>query len=282
MKYLIVLGLCALATLKVTTQGVFAKKKVKTLADATLFNGLIFFFAALIFSVQAFGAPIEVWLYGTVFGVLCVVFQITYTKALAQGNVSLSVLLVNLGTVFPILVSFFVFDEELSVMRVIGISLTLATFFIVTDMKKCRLRGVLPAFFAMIANGALGITQKLFGESQLSAWRAAFVSRAYIVASATSLVVYLVIMRFGKGISIAKNPSILAYSAATGIILALFQFFNTYAVSTVDGTFLFPAYSGGCIVLSTVTGVLLFKDRLSARQTIGVTFGILALIFMNF
>ena len=53
MKYLIVVWLCTLATAKVTVQGVYAKKNIKTAGDATLFNGLIFFFAALLFLGQA-------------------------------------------------------------------------------------------------------------------------------------------------------------------------------------------------------------------------------------
>ena len=109
MKYLIVAGLCILATAKVTCQGAFAKKNIKTVGDAILFNGLIFSFAALLFFWQAIDANAKVWLFSAAFGALSVVFQTCYTKALAVGNVSLTVLFENLGMVLQIAVSVFVF-----------------------------------------------------------------------------------------------------------------------------------------------------------------------------
>jgi len=284
MKYLIVVWLCTLATAKVTVQGVYAKKNIKTVGDATLFNGLIFFFAALLFLGQAISGSGEIWFFSVLFGILSVVFQTCYSKALSIGNASVTVLIVNLSMIIPIAVSVFAFDERLSVARMSGILLTLVTFFVVADVKKTKkynLKWILLAMAAMLANGALGVIQKLFGESNWEAQTGAFVSRSYIVAAVVSMIAYLLLRR--KENTSRKSPRIIfAYAAATGIILAVFQLFNTYAISTVNGTFLFPAYSGGCIILSTVSGFLIFKERLNARQTIGVAIGVVALILMNF
>ena len=170
-------------------------------------------------------------------------------------------------------------------MRVIGILLTLVTFFVVTDTKETKkysLKWILLAMTAMLANGTLGVIQKLFGKSQWSAQSGAFVSQSYIVAAVISLIIYLLLRRKDTNVSRIKNPAIFAYAAVTGVILAVFQRFNTYAVTTVNGTFLFPAYSGGYIVFSTISGLLIFKDRLNARQTIGIAIGVAALILMNF
>lgn len=285
MKYLIVAGLCTLATAKVTVQGAYAKKNIKTVSDATLFNGLIFTFAALLFLGQAIYGDGEIWLFSMLFGSLSVVFQICYSKALSIGNISIIALIVNLSMFIPIAVSVFAFKEGLSVARMIGILLTLVTFFVVTDVgkakKKYSLKWILLAMVAMFANGALGVIQKLFGESEWSAQSGAFVSRSYIVAAVVSMIAYLLLKR--KETVSRKPPHIIfAFAAATGIILAVFQLFNTYAITNVNGTFLFPVYSGGCIILSTISGLLIFKERLNARQTIGIVIGVVALILMNF
>ena len=284
MKYLIVALLCTLATAKITVQGAYSKKNVKLTEDAVLFNGLIFSFAALIFSWQAINADAVIWIYSALFGVFSAAFQICYTKALSVGNVSLTVLIVNLSMIIPVAVSVFAFNESLSLTRVIGILLTLVTFFVVTDVKnteKCSLKWVLLAMASMLANGALSVTQKIFGKTEWSSQSGAFVSRAYIVAAVLSLVVYFFIRKRGTT-SQKKNYTIFAYAAATGIILTVFQLFNTYAIATVSGTFLFPAYSGGCVVFSAILGLLIFKERLNARQAIGVSIGAVALVLMNF
>jgi multidrug transporter EmrE-like cation transporter len=66
------------------------------------------------------------------------------------------------------------------------------------------------------------------------------------------------------------------------VILAVFQLVNAFAVKTVDGTFLFPAYTGGFIVFSVFTSVFIFKEKLNLKQIIGLIIGLLALVLMNF
>jgi drug/metabolite transporter (DMT)-like permease len=285
MKYLIVLLLCTLAISKVTAQGAFAKKNVKDLSGSLLFNGLIFSTVAILFSWQVVNASVPVWIYGVLFGAFSAGFQICYTRALALGNVSITVLVVNLSMIFPIMVSFLVFNESMSVMRIIGIVLTIASFFVVTDFgerKKLNFKWLLLAFAAMLFNCALTITQKVFGKSEFTSQNEKFIACGYISAAVISLLIYLIIRRKTDLLSIPKKPSILLYAAMAGTFLATFQFFYTNAISTIDGTFLFPAYSGGCIVLSTVFSLVFFKERLDKKQILGLIIGTAALVLMNF
>jgi multidrug transporter EmrE-like cation transporter len=71
------------------------------------------------------------------------------------------------------------------------------------------------------------------------------------------------------------------FAVAVGIVLAIFQWMNTYAISVMDGSFLFPVYSGGSIILSTLVGILFFKDKLTKSQKYSITLGIIAVIIMN-
>jgi multidrug transporter EmrE-like cation transporter len=50
----------------------------------------------------------------------------------------------------------------------------------------------------------------------------------------------------------------------------------------VDGTYFFPVYSGGAIVLSTLLGVIMFKDKISKNQVVGIILGIASIVLMNF
>ena len=71
------------------------------------------------------------------------------------------------------------------------------------------------------------------------------------------------------------------FAVAVGIVLAIFQWLNTYAISIMDGSFLFPIYSGGSIILSTLVGILFFKDRLTKRQKTSIALGVIAVVIMN-
>ena len=285
MNVLIVFVLCVLATTKVTLQGRLAKRHLETRSDATVFNAAVFLSAAILFSPGLPSASLATWGCAAVFAVFTVLFQLTYTSALALGNVSLTVMIVNLGMLFPVLTSVWVYREPLTPVRLCGIALTLFSFVLCTEVRGERRlsRGWLfLTLVATVANGALGVTQKVFGASPNADERAAFVASAYTVAFLVMLALCFVLGKRGGTIVAHKKKETYLFAIAVGIILALFQWLNTYAISTMDGAFLFPLYSGGSILLSTLVGVTLFRDRLTARQRVSLFVGIVAVILMNF
>ena len=72
------------------------------------------------------------------------------------------------------------------------------------------------------------------------------------------------------------------YTLAAGVVLAVFIAFNTYAHSIVEGTFFFPTYSGGTIIVSTLTGIIFFKDKFTTKQVLSLIIGVVAIVLMNF
>lgn len=132
----IILILCVLATAKVTLQGLFAKKNIRSFSDGIFFNGLIFFFSALLFFKNALNFQPSIVLFGCVFGILTVLFQLCYIKAMSCGNVSLTVLIVNLSMMIPLTVSVFFYNEPISTLRFVGILLTIVSLTLNTDIKE--------------------------------------------------------------------------------------------------------------------------------------------------
>ena len=169
-------------------------------------------------------------------------------------------------------------------MRIIGIVLTVLSFTLTVDFKvKKRLSRswfILTAA-AALANGCIGITQKIFGASDFSGEKKPFVACSYAIAFLVTLSIYLLLKLKDQGLNNFKKAGTYFFAIAVGIILALFQWLNTYAISIMDGSFLFPIYSGGSIILSTLVGILFFKDRLTKRQKISITLGIIAVVIMN-
>ena len=283
MNFLIILLLCTLATSKVTLQSRFGKKTLTTDSDNVLFNAVIFFTAAILFCADIPRASVQTWIYASIFAVLTVVFQLSYTKALALGNVSLTVMAVNLSMLFPSLVSVIFFDESLTLMRITGIALTVISFTLTVDLKtkeKLSHSWFIFTAAAALANGGIGITQKFFGASEFADEKKAFVACSYSIAFLIAFTLCF-LMRSQKKASSGIKAVTFIFAVSVGIILALFQWLNTYAISIMDGSFLFPVYSGGSIILSTLIGILFFKDKLTGKQKISITIGIIAVIIMN-
>ncbi len=283
MNILLIILLCFLATGKVTLQTAFSKKNVRTLADTVLFIGLIFVFASLLFCKNIIGASRETLLFGAIFGILTACFQLSYTKALAMGSVSLTVMTVNFSMLIPILFSYFAYDETVSPLGILGIILTLVSFLLSADFKtksKTNRFWLLLVICTFLANGGLSVTQKIYTSSN-SVDSSAFVSITYVVSALITLIIYAILHAKHFERTYKISPKLFLYAAAVGITLAVFQAVNTYAISTVPAGILFPSYSGGCIVFSVLAGVLLFKDKLKKRQVLSIAIGAIAVVLMN-
>ena len=264
-------------------KAVLEKKTLTSDSDNVLFNAVIFFTAAILFCADIPRASVQTWIYASIFAVLTVVFQLSYTKALALGNVSLTVMAVNLSMLFPSLVSVIFFDESLTLMRITGIALTVISFTLTVDLKikeKLSHSWFIFTAAAALANGGIGITQKFFGASEFADEKRSFVACSYSIAFLIAFTLCF-LMRSQKKASSGIKAVTFIFAVSIGIILALFQWLNTYAISIMDGSFLFPVYSGGSIILSTLIGILLFKDKLTGKQKISITIGIIAVIIMN-
>ena len=109
----------------------------------------------------------------------------------------------------------------------------------------------------------------------------AFISCLYLLASLVGLFIYP-IMRKKEKRNFKLGFGVIKYALGTGVCLALYQTLYTYSMAHVDGTFLFPALTGGTIIMSTFFGIIAFKDRFTKRQMFGVILGLISLIMMNY
>ncbi len=284
MKYLIVFTTALLSTMKVSFQSSFAKKGVRTGADSVFFNMLIFSAAALLFCPYLFTASLPVFLFAALYAACNVTFQLTYTRALSEGNVSVAVMFANFGMLVPIAISCIFYGDRPSALRIVGIVLTAVAFLVTVKPggSKGEKRYLAFALLAMLMNGASLSVQKLYGKQGIGGGSFSFVAASYLFCALLSAAVYAVLCRRGKKktFAVTKRPVLAAIGA--GASLACFLALNTYAAGVIDGSFHYPAHSGGAILLSTLAGVLLFHDTLSKRQIAACALGLAAIVLMNF
>ena len=60
----------------------------------------------------------------------------------------------------------------------------------------------------------------------------------------------------------------------SGLLSCLYNRLNIYLSGALDGVIFFPSFNGGVVVLSTVVSMIIFKEKLSAKQLIGLLLGI--------
>ncbi len=282
MEYLIILATASLSTAKVSFQSLLAKREKTTPADRVFFTMLIFFAAALMFSPYLFTASLSTWLFALAYAVCNAAFQIFYICALARGNVSIAVMFANFGMILPIAMSFIIFGEYPSLLRVIGILLIASVFILNLKGGREKKRGYfIFAIASMLTNGAGLCVQKLYAKFGDGGSVFGFVSASYLLGAFTCAAVWLVMMHKEKKSAPPVSPKTILPAAFSGISLALFLALNTYGAKIIDAGFQYPAHSCLAILLSSLSGVLLFKDKLSPKQWIACGIGIVAITLMN-
>ena len=257
---------------------------MKNTTDALVFNIFVFIVSAMLFLPKIFGCSTAVWVYGVFGGIFAVAYQLLYTKALSIGNVSLTAMISNFSMVLNVLMSYIFFDEPISAMRLFGISLTVTSFIICNgggEKGGVDRKWLILAVLAMFSTSAGSIVQKMLGESPYRNENQAFISCLYLVSALIGGLIYPVLRKSEK-LNLKIGFGMIKYAVAVGVSLALYQWVYTYGLANIEGTFLFPSLSGGTIILTTLSGILIFKDKFTHRQIVGVIIGIISLVLMNF
>lgn len=284
MKYLLIPALCVLASAKITLQSYFAKKNEQTNNARLTFNLWMFAAVALLCLPALFSGEIPpfVWVAAILFGILSAVFQTLYLKAFSLGDVSLTVLINNYSMMLPILVSVLFYHEPLGWVRPLGILLcflSLAFDVSFTRGKRTDGKWLFCVLFVFLSNGAIGVLQKVFAAEGYGAYTADFLAIGYLTAAAFCAVSLLPARKKSPFRLTGKT---LLPPLAVGAILTGFQYLYTYSLGVLPGTLLIPCYGGGVSVLLSITGVLLYKERLTKRKAMGLALGICAIVLMSF
>lgn len=278
-------ALWLLSASKVTVQSAFGKKNIKTAPDSIAFNGLVFGFISLLFGAFLFkGCAWPTVAFGALFGLGSVCFQFVYTRALSTGPVSLTVMLGNLAMVIPTFFSVIVYHDACGPVKIIGLLLTVVA--LILNVKKngnqAAEKGWL--FYVAIAflmNALVAVDMKIFSTTYHNGENFPFVAVAYITAALVSAVIFLFMKKKGAVTSFSLKGNVWVFTFFVALFLGSFQALNSYASGVINGVFYYPALNGGSTMLLTLSGVVLFKERLSTRGWASIIVGVAAIILLS-
>lgn len=278
MHNLIIAVLCSVAVsvlLKV------ARKKNIVIQQAIAFNyivalGLSYFllkpdFKGLGFTefvVQSENAPVFFAL-----GILLPTVFIIMSKAVEFAGIVRSDAAQRLSLFLPIVAAFLIFGEQLSQARLIGIILAFVALFCLlnkpTDTES-NIKGMVGLILVWFGYGIIDILFKQVAKSGGVFPATLFIS---FVLAACVMFGYLLLKR-----EVFTVPSFVG-----GIILGGLNFMNilfyikAHQSFSENPTLVFAGMNIGVICLGTITGALVFKEKISKINGVGIVIGISAI-----
>ena len=242
----------------------------------------------LVFWNGSFHASLFTVLLGILFGAVTVTQQIFCMKAMETGPWSYTSVISSLSTIIPTLSGTLLFGEVIGWVQIVGILLMLACILLSVDLRaekgSTSRRWLLYCAVVFVTTGSIGVLQKLHQSSPQKDELGEFLIIAlsipclYLTASALRLVLREKEEQKHLRTLLSVLPILLM--AVSGIAVALNNRLNLLLSGLLDSSVMFPVVNGGGLILTTLSATLLFRERLSGKQWIGMAIGTLAVILL--
>ena len=242
-------------------------------------------------------------LYGAGYGLLMAGFLFFKMKAMTAGPILLTSLLGCSSFILTTIFNTVYWKENMDVFSVIGMLLMLIALYLITikdrktqaeeGEKRVLVGWMIYCIFFLLFAASTGIIFKFHQTYDKSNTNQMMIVAA-IVAVLTFLSLYGLSMMFSRQEKIAKTENsqevktskkegcaLLGFMIAAGVVSCVYNRLNVYLTGMLPSVLFFPIFNGAVIMLASIAGVFIFKEKLTKRQVMGVGCGVLAIILIS-
>ena len=212
-------------------------------------------------------------------GILLPSVFIIMSKAVEFAGIVRSDAAQRLSLFLPILAAFLIFHETLSQSKVVGIVLAFVGLFCLlskpNQQSAVDFRGVLGLVGVWFGYGIIDILFKQVAKSG-----GAFPTTLFIAFSLAACIMFIYLL--------FKRTQWNVASVVGGIILGVLNFFNilfyikAHQSFGSNPTLVFAGMNIGVICLGTITGALIFKEKISKVNWLGIVFSLCAIFCLYY
>lgn len=254
-----------------------SKKELKTTDHVHRFNFLSYAVCIILFGVLAINGGISLYtvVMGLIFGVITALSLYYKMRSLRSGPMHITLLITTSSMIIPTMSGIF-FGEKFSFAKLCIVAVLI--FFIYLSLEKkgsthTDKHWLLFCALAFVCQGSIGVLQKIHQSSEHKNEIGGFLLVAFIC----SLIYSHIRAKKGfKELNFTKKN--LIFALICGVCTFGMNVLNLRLSGLLPSQLFFPVINGSAIVLSSVMSVLLFKEKLTKRQNIGLIGGIISLI----
>lgn len=236
----------------------------------------VLFFKINLRQVQIPSSPIYIYL-----GVLLPSIFVLLGRSIKEIGLAKTDIAQRLSLFIPVIASYFLFSEHFSAVKILALLLGFAAIVLIL-LKPSKMSKTGTLLFPLAVFVGYGIVDVLFKKVALMP----------DIAYPTSLLIVFILAFLISGLYIAylilvRKRKLQVINFICGCILGLFNFANIYfylkahkALSSTP-SLVFASMNLGVIVLGTLIGVYVFKEKLSRLNKVGIALAVLAVISLT-
>jgi len=239
----------------------------------------VFWLFALMFLPMRWDNLQATLVWGVVSGLFSVTGNILLIEAMARQSVGLCSTMYRLNMVFVVIMAYFMLNESISAMQLIGILSALAAvvvFLPYDSMKGASGVGFVLALLASVLRAFMGISYKY-------AFKFGVDKNALVLVNSFLWIIpgflYAVIRE--KQLNWIKDMLVIKYGAISGILVAGIVFCMAGSLNAGDASRVLPIAQMSFLV-TFVLSVVFLKEKFDVRKTIALLLGIVAVLLLAF
>ena len=225
------------------------------------------------------------------FGIITAVQQIMVLKSFETGPFAYTSVITSLSMLIPTLSGALLFGESIAVIQYFGIALMVVCLVLSVNRdsssRKASFKWLVFCGIAFLCTGLIGVMQKWHQNTEHAHELNAFLIIAFIIAFVYSVIMSIFSAKKEQKKSDGAKISTpflralpLCLMTVAGVCIALNNMFNLYLSGVMTSAVFFPLVNGGGLILTTLSALIIFREKLTVRQWIGVGSGIAAVILL--
>jgi drug/metabolite transporter (DMT)-like permease len=284
MQYLALSILCS--SLIVVVFKLFVRYHVQTLY-AIITNYVVACLVGLFFykgELAIINLPEKSWFWGAMaLGVLFIlVFNLMAATSQKLG-VSVASVATKMSFVLPAILAVVLYNEQIDAIKLLGIAIAILAVYL-SSMKQSsgnfKISMLLLPFLVFLGSGIIDSAIKYFQEAHVPETEFALFSAVLFFFAGCSGLLFIGFTSFKQPLKL--NPR----NILGGIALGIPNFFSIYFLLLALGykglssASIFTANNVGIVVLSTVLGIVLFQEKLSTKNWLGIGLAVISIVLV--
>ena len=227
-----------------------------------------------LFSVETSGFGISVLL-GLLSGILYLAGFVMLQRSIRKNGVVLSSMFMKLGLLVPIVMSVVLFGEVPTLVQILGFVIAIGAIIVINLKKDSEVKGFgLGLILLLFLGGGCDAMSKIY-----EVYGPASLSQAYLCYTFFAAFLLCCVMTLLQ----KERPG--AQELIFGTLIGIPNFFSAKfllgALTRLPAVVVYPSFSVATLLLITLTGVAVFKERLSKIQWLALVAIVVALILLN-
>ena len=255
------------------------KSSLKTNAHINIFNVTVYSVCVLIFGFLLMSESVSVFtlLLGLLFGVITALSNSYKMLALSSGPMNITLLVTTSSMIIPTMSGVF-FGEAFSIAKLCVVFVLIGFIYMTikrneNDTAKINKAWLSYCALAFLFQGTVGVLQKIHQNTEYKNEVSGFLFVAFICA-----IVFSLLRNRGCGKNVRLGKKTVIIGLICGVCTFCMNYINLKLSGLLPSQLFFPIVNGSAIIISLLMSVLLFKEKLTRRQTVGLCGGILSLI----